>query len=263
VNAAGPTLRSVLIYPLKALDPLESDGARITSGGALDHDRRWAIRDKRGKFVNGKKNERVSLVRSRYRMHPFSVFLKAEGMGDEAPFLLPEESDRAAAWLTRFFGVEVALEENSAGGFPDDTAASGPTIVSLATLETVASWYTGLDAGDIRRRFRPNLVIDGVPAFWEDRLYGAKGGSRLFSVGGVLFRGINPCARCVVPTRDPVSMDVIPGFMARFIERRKATMPSWAEPSQFDHFYRLCVNTQIPPTEAGKTLRVGDPILVT
>jgi len=251
-----------LIYPVKALDPLVTGGAVITSGGSLENDRRWAIRDRRGKFVNGKRNERVSLVRSRYRTHPFSVFLKAEGMGDEAAFLLPEESDRAAAWLTGFFGVDVAVEENSAGGFPDDTDASGPTIVSQATLETVASWYPGLDAGDIQRRFRPNLVVDGVPPFWEDRLYGMKGESRPFSVGGVMFRGVNPCARCVVPTRDPVSAEVIPGFMARFIERRKATLPSWAEPSQFDHFYRLCVNTRIPPTEAGKSLRIGDTILL-
>ncbi len=257
-----PTLRSVLIYPLKALDPLIAGDARIDPGGALENDRRWAMRDRAGRFINGKKNERVSLVRSRYRMHPFSVFLKAEGMGDEAVFLMPEESRLAGEWLTRFLGVDVAMQENSAGGFPDDTAAFGPTIVSQATLETVASWYPGLEAADILRRFRPNLLIDGVPPFWEDRLYGAKGGSCPFSIGGVKFLGINPCARCVVPTRDPVSADVTPGFMARFIERRKATLPSWAEPSQFDHFYRLCVNTQIPPTEAGKTLRIGDPLLL-
>jgi uncharacterized protein YcbX len=251
-----------LVYPLKALDPLLTDEARITSGGALEYDRRWAVRNQRGKFVNGKRNARVSLVRSRYRIHPFSVFLKAEGTGDEAAFLLPEESHLAEAWLTGFFGEAVTMDENPAGGFPDDTDASGPTIVSQSTLETVASWYPGLDAGDILRRFRPNLVIDGVPPFWEDRLYGVKGGSRPFSVGCVTFHGINPCARCVVPTRDPVAADVMPGFMAKLIERRKATLPSWAEASQFDHFYRLCVNTRIPPSEAGKTLRAGDPVRV-
>ena len=257
-----PILRSLLIYPLKALDPLVAGEVRITSGGSLEYDRRWAIRDQSGKFVNGKRNERVSLVRSRYRMHPFSILLKAEGSGEEAAFMLPKESHLAEAWLTKFLGLDVALEEDSAGGFPDDTDASGPTLVSQATLETVASWYSGLNAADILRRFRPNLVIDGVPPFWEDHLYGCKGGSRPFTIGGVMFRGINPCARCVVPTRDPVSAAAMPGFMARFIERRKATLPPWAETSQFDHFYRLCVNTQIPHTEAGKTLRIGDPLLL-
>lgn len=260
MDTLRPTLRSLFIYPLKALDAQDAGEARITSGGALENDRRWAIRDQRGKFVNGKKNERVSLVRSRYRMHPFSVLLRAEGFGEEWAFALPEESHLAAAWLTKFLGTDVVLVENSSGGFPDDTDASGPTLVSQATLETVASWYSGLEAADILRRFRPNLVIDGVPPFWEDHLYGVSGGSRPFSIGDVVFGGINPCARCVVPTRDPVSAAAMPGFMARFIEQRKATLPSWADASQFDHFYRLCVNTRIPLSEAGKTLRIGDAL---
>jgi len=248
---------------VKALDPLDAGEARITSGGALENDRRWAIRDQGGKFVNGKKNERVSLVRSRYRMHPFSVVLKADGFGEEGAFALPEESHLAATWLTKFLGTDVVLEENFSGGFPDDTDASGPTLVSQATLETVASWYSGLVAADVLRRFRPNLVIDGVPPFWEDRLYGVRGGSRPFAIGGVVFGGVNPCARCVVPTRDPVSAAAMPGFMARFMEQRKATLPSWADASQFDHFYRLCVNTRIPATESGKTLRIGDALVLT
>jgi len=79
LNAARPTVRLLLIYPVKALDPLMAGEARINPGGALENDRRWAMCNKGGTFVNGKKNERVSLVRSRYRMHPFSVFLKGEG----------------------------------------------------------------------------------------------------------------------------------------------------------------------------------------
>ena len=49
-------------------------------------------------------------------------------------------------------------------------------------------------------------------------------------------------------------------LMKTFIERRRETLPSWAERSKFDHFYRLCVNTRINPSEAGKVLRVGDPV---
>jgi len=62
-------------------------------------------------------------------------------------------------------------------GLPDDRAAPGPTVVSRATLETVASWFDEIaDATEMRRRLRPNLVLDDCPAFWEDRLFADHGG---------------------------------------------------------------------------------------
>jgi len=38
---------------------------------------------------------------------------------------------------------------------------------------------------------------------------------------------------------------------------RKTTLPAWSNLSQFDHYYRFCVNTKIPVTEVGKFLSVG------
>jgi uncharacterized protein YcbX len=112
---------------------------------------------------------------------------------------------------------------------------------------------------EVLRRFRPNLVVRGVPAFWEDRLYAAAD-SVSFRIGDVVLNGQNPCARCVVPTRDPLTGGAYPDFMKTFIERRKATLPPWAPPERFDHFYRLSVNTTIGKGEAGKVLQVGDAV---
>jgi uncharacterized protein YcbX len=58
------------------------------------------------------------------------------------------------------------------GGFPDDTDSPGPTLVSEASLDTVAKWFA-FDAEQTRRRFRANITIDGLPAFGEDRWYGS------------------------------------------------------------------------------------------
>ena len=57
----------------------------------------------------------------------------------------------------------------------------------------------------MRMRFRANLEIGEVPAFWEDRLYGESGTTVRFTVGAVCLEGTNPCQRCVVPTRDPLT----------------------------------------------------------
>jgi len=56
-----------------------------------------------------------------------------------------------------------------------------------------------------RARFRANLEVDGVPPFWEDQLYGQRGTTVRFSIGDFLFDGVNPCQRCVVPARDPIT----------------------------------------------------------
>jgi len=42
----------------------------------------------------------------------------------------------------------------SPNGFPDDTIANGPIIVSTASLQSVCEWFPGLTVDDVRLRFR-------------------------------------------------------------------------------------------------------------
>ena len=191
-----------------------------------------------------------------------AVCLRAEGSGRASSFSLTQDIEALEAWLSRFFNQPITLARNPDAGFPDDTNAPGPTVISTATLEEVASWYPGLSVGEIRTRFRANLEIGGVPAFWEDRLYGAAGEAVPFHIGATLLEGVNPCQRCIVPTRDTHTSEPFPDFAQTFRLRREATLPSWADRSRFNHFYRLAVNTCIPAAEAGKTLRLGDPIIM-
>ena len=46
-------------------------------------------------------------------------------------------------------------------------------------------------------RFRPNLVVDGAPAWAEDDWVG-----RRLRIGDRMFRAAGPCDRCVVTTTD-------------------------------------------------------------
>jgi hypothetical protein len=106
------------------------------------------------------------------------------------------------------------------------------------------------------------LEIGGVPAFWEDRLFEREDRLVRFQIGDVSFLGVNPCQRCIVPTRDALTGESYSDFQKIFIAKRKETLPSWVDRSRFNHFYRLSVNTQIPPSEAGKVLQIGDRIKV-
>jgi hypothetical protein len=104
-----------------------------------------------------------------------------------------------------------------------------------------------------------NLVVDGVPPFWEDTFFTA-GGRKGFRVGNVDIEGVNPCARCVVPTRDPDTGETLQGFQQTFIQRRLETLPPGAPRERFNHFYRFTLNTFIHPSEEGKRIAVGDPV---
>ena len=176
---------------------------------------------------------------------------------------MPDDRGDAEAWLSDFFGFAVELRRNAAGGYPDTTDyATGPTVISTATLRTVASWFPGVDAGGMRRRLRANLEVENVPAFWEDRLVGAAGGVVPFEVGDVELEGVRPCPRCVVPSRDPETGEAYDGFRERFVEEREETFPEWANDERFEHFFSLMVHTAAPPAAVGPDLRVGDPVTV-
>jgi uncharacterized protein YcbX len=74
---------------------------------------------------------------------------------------------------------------------------------------------------------------------------------------------VTPCSRCVVPERDPDTGEPTPEFRERFVRRREATFPDWADADAFDHYYTLMTIARIPEGDRGETLRVGDEVAVT
>lgn len=256
-------LGSITLYPVKALDGVGVPSSRITARGILEHDRIYAIFRDDGKAVNGKREPRTHALRSTFDPGFREIRLRVEGDGAGEQFSLAEP-ERLNRWLSEYFGYAVALRHDPEAGFPDDREAFGPTVVSQSSHEAVRAWFPGLTLESVRRRFRANLELagEGLPAFWEDGLYGAAGDLRPFEIGAVRLRAHNPCQRCPVPTRDPRTGEAIAGFQQEFMARRRESLPSWANSSRFNHFYRFAVNTSIEPTEAGKTLQVGDPVEV-
>ncbi|MBK1990786.1 MOSC N-terminal beta barrel domain-containing protein [Sphaerospermopsis aphanizomenoides BCCUSP55] len=255
-----PCLSKILLYPIKSLDGVEVEKATVLPSGALCYDREFAILDAQGKFVNAKRHTKIQLLRSEFSLNERIIHLQLPGHQSPQIFHLDQELKGLEATLSDFFGFTVKLVQNTNMGFPDDTNSPGPTVISTATLTEVASWFPGMSVNEIRRRMRANIEIDGVPAFWEDRLFTASGETVSFVVGNVQFLGINSCQRCVVPTRDSYLGEAYPNFQKIFVQKRQATMPAWVDASIFNHFYRLSVNTRVAASEVGKTIEVGNNI---
>ena len=243
------SVREIRLYPVKGLDPAITAEARLLPSGALEWDRRFAMVDARGRFVNGKNFAASHRIRA-----AFDLTGGGEVTLDGETFSLTRQGAGIAAWVSGRLGEPLEWREDTAMGFPDDTDSPGPTLVSEASLDAVAAWFA-LDAGQVRRRFRANIEIAGLPAFAEDRWYGSS-----IRVGGMAVSVVNPCARCVVPSRNALTGEQDAGFQKRFAELRKQHLPAWADAARFDHFYRFTVNTRIAGGEAGRTIRVGDKV---
>lgn len=252
-------LSRIYIYPIKSLESSQASSARILPSGAIEGDRRFAIVDEHGLYVNGKRNARVHLLRSQYVPSTRQLTLSDDSGNNQATFDVMAERRPLENWLCTFFDMPVTFRENLDEGFPDDLESPGPTLISTATLRVIADWFD-LSLDDVRARFRANLEIDGVPPFWEDRLYGPPGTTMAFKIGRVLFHGVNPCQRCVVPARNQKTGENIPDFAKRFVEMRKKYFPEWAEATRFNHHYRVAVNTRLALGQTDLVVNVGDPI---
>ena len=266
-STVSAKVEQLLTYPIKSFDGRSVDAVEIVTNGGLAGDREFALFDDDGDYVNGKHDKQVHPIRASYN----GETARAESVTLSTPEQEPRQFDLGAVdddvaaltdWLSEWFGYPVSLTRNREGGFPDDTTAAGPTIISEATIDTVAGWFDGVDAKGMRRRLRPNVVLGGVPAFWEDHLFADRDSRVRFSIGDVDFFGVNPCQRCVVPSRDPDTGDQIEGFNERFIEKRRETMPAWSGGDWFDHDFRLMINTAVPEASWGETIAVGDELTV-
>ena len=255
-----PRLARILIFPVKSLEPASVQSASITRSGGLKGDRAIALFDERGSFVNGKKQPRIHLLRSSFDALTKTLHLRSADGQQAGSFQIGEQRALMQTWLTEYFGFPVEMRDNFTAGFPDDNHAPGPTIISTETFAEVARWFHPITVDSLRRRFRANLELDGVPAFWEDCLYRKAGTAYRFQIGDVVIEGMNPCQRCVVPPRDPLTGQGYPAFAKTFAQMREQTLPSWTERSRFNHFYRLAVNTRVPADQAGKTIHVDDEV---
>ncbi|MFW6018257.1 MAG: MOSC domain-containing protein [Halapricum sp.] len=253
-------LEAIYVYPIKSLDGHGVETARVGPGGSLEGDRQYAMVDADGEYVNGKRTPAVHRLDADF--DPGGTIVTFGDGVETARFDLERDREHAQAWLDERFEPAIELVGDDRLGFPDDTTDFGPTVISTGTLELMAGWFDDVDGpSEMRRRLRPNLVVDAEP-FWEDRLYAGHDECVKFDVGDVTFEGHGPCQRCVVPTRDPDTGAETDGFRERFLEKRRETLPSWANDERFDHYYRVMVNTRTPEESRGKRVSVGTEVVI-
>jgi uncharacterized protein YcbX len=222
------------IYPIKSLGGISLDRVQVTDRG-LYLDRRWMLVDEGGTFMTQREFPKMALIRPALAgdsliltspLHPDPLHLSAPAALAHAPGIAParvhtpdpvrvrvwddiceaQYVDPAAdAWFTAALGVTCRLVY-----MPDSSQRTvDPKYVPEGGITSFADGYPFLLIGQASLdelngrleqplpmdRFRPNIVFTGGEPFEEDRL-------PPFSIGGVQFRAVKPCARCVMTTID-------------------------------------------------------------
>lgn len=253
-----PPLCRITIYPIKSFDGVDLNSAKVQPSGVLAGDRRYALIDSEGRFVNAKRFPVLQRIRSEYDEAGQRVTVALEGAS--ASFDLVGQRVEFAKWCGDALEVDCRLIEDEDAGFPDDQKRPGPTIISNATLREIASWFPQFDLDETRRRFRANLELDCELPFWEDQLVGPTESSRCFCIGATRWQGNGVCQRCAVPSRDSREATVTSRFAQHFSQRREESLPNWSPRERFDHFYRVAINTTLISMDNGDVIRLGDPV---
>lgn len=220
-------LTGLYVYPVKSMKGIALREAVLTAKG-LQHDRGWMVVRPGGRFVTQREEPRLTLIRT--QLEEDGVRLSREGCGSVVlPFErrggkpvrtrvwkddceAEDEGDEAADWLVAAIGSEEPLRlVRMAAGFqrPQNPAArfgSGTTVDFADAAPLLVTNEASLDALNREleaqghaavpmNRFRPNLVLRGLPAFAEHGTAILRGDSWEIAL-------VDYCERCMVPTVD-------------------------------------------------------------
>lgn len=213
-------------YPLKSGRGVDLEQAQLTSAG-IDNDRRWMVVNPNGRFLTQRELPRLALVRPSLtadalvlnapEQPELRLSLRHRGdtrpvtiWGDACPGL--DEGDPAAAWLQQVLARECRLvrfdpehrrlssrdwtgsieaENRFSDGFPLLAIGSA----SLADLNARMGRTLPMN------RFRPNIVLDGIGAYDEDRI------DELYD-DTLCLKLVKPCTRCRIPTTDQITAEL-------------------------------------------------------
>lgn len=256
--SARVQLTTLHVYPVKSGRAIDCRQARVIAQG-LEFDREWMLIDEDGRFLTQRSDPTLALLAA----EPFEsgVRLSHPKAGKASvqrpdPFaatppvtrrvtiwkreqLAYDAGDGAAEFVSAVVGRPARLMAAASATFPDGFPLLVCSQASLADLNRRMGAQLPMS------RFRPNLVIEGLAPWDEDRIAG-------LDIGSVSLRFVKACTRCTVTRIDQTS--------GRAAEDPLPTLRGF----RFDEALRGVTFGQNARVEsgAGRTLTVGDEVRV-
>ncbi|WP_129642865.1 MOSC domain-containing protein [Peristeroidobacter agariperforans] len=211
------------IYPVKSCRGIALTQARLTETG-FEHDREWLVITPEGRFLTQRERPQLAQVETALsndrlvlrKPHGADLSLPLNLTGPELEVTIWRDKaaafdagDEAATWLTEHLGKPARLVRFDKR---HKRASNMQWTGGVEALTQFADGYPWLlisqgSLDELNRRmttplpmnrFRPNIVVDGLPAFGEDSV-------DEFVAGDVRLKVVKPCDRCVITTTDQIT----------------------------------------------------------
>lgn len=211
------------IYPVKSCRGIALTHARLTETG-FAHDREWLVVTPENRFLTQRERPLLAqvataivgnqLLLSKPNGPDLSLPLDLTGPEVEVTIWRDKANgfdagEAAAAWLTDHLGKPARLVRfDQRRKRPSDPKwTDGAEVLNqfsdgypwlLISQGSLEELNRRLPQPLPMNRFRPNIVVDGLPAFGEDSV-------DEFIAGDVRLKAVKPCDRCVVTTTDQLT----------------------------------------------------------
>jgi len=211
------------IYPVKSMRGAAHERVHLSATG-FEWDRQWMVVDAKGTFLTQRTHPQLARVVP--QVQGTVLTLAAPGLAAlSVPVAAPgapvpvrvwndacvglDQGDVAAAWVSGAIGQAVRLiraapdmrrlaDAKWAGTTPAPLNFPDGYPVLIANQASLDDLNARLPQPIPMERFRPNLVLEGLPAWAEDRI-------DTLTIGAVTLRLVKPCTRCTIPSIDQSS----------------------------------------------------------
>jgi hypothetical protein len=214
---------SLHVYPVKSCRGISLQGALLGARG-FDGDREWMIVDPRGRFITQRTHPQLARIETafdgnqlvlRHAGHGSLVVPRHAPCTDESLRQVTVWKDsvaahscgpEAAGWLSTCIGTPVELVHASAatrrepaepwrGGMPAPVNFPDGFPLLVCSSGSLADLNSRMTEAVPMSRFRPNIVLEGLPPYAEDTL-------RELGIGAVRLRLVKACTRCTTTVVD-------------------------------------------------------------
>jgi uncharacterized protein YcbX len=213
------SVSALFYYPVKSTRGIATERATLSPTG-LTWDRQWMVVDAAQRFLTQRTHPHMARIipevldGTLHLSHPELPDLAVPDHADGETLtvriwddLCPGTTQAKAAdeWLTKAIGEPVRLVRACTGGRAASARYAGATPAPIGfpdgypllicNAASLADLNTRLPQAVPMERFRPNVVLAGLPAWEEDRI-------ESLTAGAVRMRLVKPCTRCAIPTFD-------------------------------------------------------------
>ncbi|HEY6824512.1 MAG TPA: MOSC N-terminal beta barrel domain-containing protein [Steroidobacteraceae bacterium] len=219
-TVASATISGLFVYPLKSGRAVSCARVRMSATG-FEWDRQWMLINANGVFLSQRTHPQLACIVP--QLDAGELLLEAPGVprlrlprvatGERRSVRVHrdmcvglDEGEAAAQWASHIAGeaarlvrvparVERFANPAFAGTAPAPVGFADGFPVLVCNQASLEDLNTRLPQRIPMERFRPNVVLEGLPAWAEDRI-------DALTVDGVTLRLVKPCSRCTIPSID-------------------------------------------------------------